>query len=187
MVSGLQPTGALHAGNYFGAVRRLVRAQRRGDDVTVFVADLHALTAPGAGARHAPDLHARSHLLAAQLLAAGLEPARGPVFLQSAVPRHAELCWLLTCLATHARLLHLPQFREKAAETREVPLGLLLYPVLQAADVLLYRATHVPVGRDQLQHLQVAAQLVRTFHHRYGTAFPTPQPMLPGMHEPPYL
>lgn len=118
--------------------------------------------------------------LTACLLASGIDPSRSILFLQSAVARHSELCWLLTCLATHARLAHLPQYKEKAARMKEVPLGLLLYPVLQAADVLLYGATHVPVGADQLQHLQVASQLVRTFTHRYGPAFPTPKPMLSG-------
>lgn len=141
--------------------------------------------------------------LTAYLLASGIDPEQSILFAQSAVPRHAELCWLLACLATHARLAHLPQFKEKSATMKEVPIGLLLYPVLQvlkttktralyirmpyhyvhvsqAADVLVYRGTHVPVGTDQLQHLQVAAQLVRTFHHRYGRLFPTPSPILPG-------
>lgn len=118
--------------------------------------------------------------LTACLLAAGVDPERSVLFTQSSVARHAELCWLLTCLATHARLAHLPQYKEKAAAMKEVPLGLLLYPVLQAADVLVYGGTHVPVGADQLQHLQVASQLVRTFSHRYGRAFPTPRPLLAG-------
>lgn len=123
----------------------------------------------------------RSLELAAYLVASGVDTERGVLFVQSAVPAHTQLCWLLACLATQARLAHLPQYRERAAATRDVPLGLLLYPVLQAADVLLYRATHVPVGADQLQHLQLAAQLVRTLHHRFGRLFPTPAPILPGM------
>ncbi|KAL0872271.1 hypothetical protein ABMA27_004661 [Loxostege sticticalis] len=175
VVTGVQPTGALHVGNYFGAVRRCVRLQDEGEDLTVFIADLHSLTT-----KQDPQLLQENILdLTAYLLASGLDPDRSILFAQSAVPRHAELCWLLACLATHARLAHLPQYKEKSAETKEVPLGLLLYPVLQAADVLVYQGTHVPVGRDQLQHLQVAAQLVKTFHHRYGRMFPTPQPLLP--------
>ncbi|XP_052741909.1 tryptophan--tRNA ligase, mitochondrial isoform X1 [Bicyclus anynana] len=174
VVSALQPTGALHVGNYFGAVRRCVRLQRRGEPLVLFVADLHAHTAP----QDPAELQRRSLETAAYLLASGVDAERGVLFLQSAVPAHARLCWLLACLATQARLAHLPQYRERAAGG-DAPLGLLLYPVLQAADVLVYRATHVPVGADQLQHLQLTAQLVRTFHHRFGRLFPTPAPLLP--------
>lgn len=119
--------------------------------------------------------------LTALALAAGIQPENSVLFAQSAVSRHTELCWLLACLCSQARVHHLPQYREKAG-TRgaDVPLGLLLYPVLQAADVLVHRATHVPVGADQLQHLQLAAMLARTFQHRYGRAFPTPRALLPG-------
>ncbi|KAG6462000.1 hypothetical protein O3G_MSEX012994 [Manduca sexta] len=176
VVSGLQPTGTLHIGNYFGAVRRCVRLQDSGDDLMLFIADLHSLTT-----HQDPDsLHANTLELTAYLLASGVDPERSIMFVQSSVARHAELCWLLACLATNARLAHLPQYKEKSAKMKEVPIGLLLYPVLQAADVLVYRGTHVPVGIDQLQHLQVAAQLVRTFHHRYGRVFPTPQAILSG-------
>ncbi|CAH0694388.1 unnamed protein product [Spodoptera exigua] len=174
VVTGLQPTGELHIGNYFGAVRRCVRLQDQGEDLMIFIADLHALTTRQEPAR----LQARVLDLAATLLAAGLQPERCVLFVQSAVPRHAELCWLLACLATQARLAHLPQYKEKAATMKEVPLGLLLYPVLQAADVLLYGGTEVPVGADQVQHLQLAAALARTFAHRYGRAFPTPRALL---------
>lgn len=118
--------------------------------------------------------------MAALALAAGVRPESSVLFAQSAVPRHAELCWLLACVCSQARLQHLPQYRERAAARADVPLGLLMYPVLQAADVLVHRATHVPVGADQLQHLQLAAQLARTFHHRYGRVFPTPRAWLPG-------
>lgn len=112
-------------------------------------------------------------------LASGLDPERSVLFAQSAVPRHAELCWVLACLASQARLAALPQYRERASAHDSVPLGLLLYPVLQAADVLLYAGTHVPVGRDQLQHLQVAAQLARAFRRRHGAAaFPEPRALL---------
>ncbi|CAK1586563.1 unnamed protein product [Parnassius mnemosyne] len=175
VVSGLQPTGELHVGNYFGALRRCVQLQEQGDDVMLFIADLHALTVRQDGQL----LQERVLDMAALALAAGLDPERSVLFVQSAVPRHAELCWLLACLATNARLAHLPQYKEKSATMKEVPIGLMLYPVLQAADILVYRGTHVPVGVDQLQHLQVASQLVRTFRHRYGPAFPTPRPLLP--------
>ncbi|XP_053606944.1 tryptophan--tRNA ligase, mitochondrial [Plodia interpunctella] len=175
VVTGLQPTGALHIGNYFGVLRRCVQLQDQGDDLMLFIADLHALTTyqdPSALQDNILDV-------AASALAAGVDPARSVLFVQSAVPRHAELCWLLACLASHARLAHLPQYKERAQNNKEVGVGLLLYPVLQAADVLLYRAARVPVGADQLQHLQLCAQLVKTFHHRYGRLFPVPQPLLP--------
>ncbi|CAH2091557.1 unnamed protein product [Euphydryas editha] len=175
VVSGLQPTGALHVGNYFGAVRRCVRLQDQGDDLMLFIADLHAHTTP----QDPTKVQENTLDLTAYLLASGVDPERTVLFVQSAVPRHAELCWLLACLATHARLAHLPQFKEKSANMKEVPIGLLLYPVLQAADILVYRGTHVPVGVDQLQHLQVTSQLVKTFHHRFGRLFPTPRPILP--------
>lgn len=174
VVSGLQPTGSLHIGNYFGAVRRCVRLQDQGEDLMIFIADLHSLTT-----HQDPTMLQENILdLTACLLASGIDPERSVLFTQSSVARHSELCWLLTCIATHARLAHLPQYKEKSAKMKEVPLGLLLYPVLQAADVLIYRGTHVPVGMDQLQHLQVASQLVKTFHHRYGKVFPTPKPLL---------
>ncbi|GBP15826.1 Tryptophan--tRNA ligase, mitochondrial [Eumeta japonica] len=174
VLSGIQPTGGIHLGNYFGAVRRWVELQDTGDDLMICIADLHSLTT-----YQDPQILQQNILeLTAYLLASGIDPERSILFLQSSVPRHSELCWILTCMATYARLAHLPQYKEKSATIREVPLGLLLYPVLQAADVLLYRATHVPVGVDQLQHLQVATQLVRTFHHRYGRVFPTPIPLL---------
>ncbi|OWR54732.1 tryptophan--tRNA ligase, mitochondrial isoform X1 [Danaus plexippus] len=175
VVTGLQPTGALHVGNYFAAVQRCVKLQQQGDDLMIFIADLHAHTTQ----QNPTQIQKNILELTAYLLASGIDPEQSILFAQSAVPRHAELCWLLACLATHARLAHLPQFKEKSATMKEVPIGLLLYPVLQAADVLVYRGTHVPVGTDQLQHLQVAAQLVRTFHHRYGRLFPTPSPILP--------
>ncbi|KAI5644222.1 tRNA synthetases class I (W and y) domain-containing protein [Phthorimaea operculella] len=188
VVSGIQPTGALHVGNYFGALRRCVRAQDDGAPLTLFIADLHALTTQHESGVKGAALQEHILELTALSLAAGIDPSRATLFQQSAVPRHAELCWLLACLCTQARLFHLPQYKEKAAkvakgggagEGEQVPLGLLLYPVLQAADVLLYRATHVPVGADQQQHIQLAALLARTFAHRYGRAFPVPRAMLP--------
>lgn len=136
--------------------------------------------------------------MAAALLGAGLDPARCVLFRQSAVPRHAELCWVLACLCSHARLHAMPQYRarvqaaggetggvgEGAGGEREGAdgggAGALLYPVLQAADILLYRATHVPVGADQLQHLQLAAHLARAFRHHYRAAFPEPRALTPG-------
>ena len=101
--------------------------------------------------------------MTATLLACGIDPARATLFLQSAVPQHAELSWILGCLTTMARLTHLPQYKEKSANMKEIPLGLYLYPVLQAADIMLYKATHVPVGEDQIQQLQLAQSCLDQF------------------------
>ncbi|KAG7296327.1 hypothetical protein JYU34_021465 [Plutella xylostella] len=144
----------------------------------VFIADMHTLTTQQDG-----QLLSDNVLEAATiLLAAGLDPEQTTLWVQSAVPRHAELCWLLTCLATQARLHHLPQYKERvAAGGADITAGSLLYPVLQAADILLYRARLVPAGADQLQHVQLSALLARTTNHRLGASlFPAPVAVLPG-------
>uniref|UniRef100_A0A182NPR3 Tryptophan--tRNA ligase, mitochondrial n=1 Tax=Anopheles dirus TaxID=7168 RepID=A0A182NPR3_9DIPT len=166
--SGVQPTGALHIGNYLGAVKRWVELQDAGENVTYCIVDLHSMTIP-------PDPETLRHntlQMTATLLACGIDPARSTLFLQSAVPQHAELSWILGCLTTMARLTHLPQYKEKSANMKEIPLGLYLYPVLQAADIMLYKATHIPVGEDQIQQLQLAQSLARAFNNRYGKTFP---------------
>uniref|UniRef100_A0A182P6W8 Tryptophan--tRNA ligase, mitochondrial n=1 Tax=Anopheles epiroticus TaxID=199890 RepID=A0A182P6W8_9DIPT len=166
--SGVQPTGALHIGNYLGAVKRWVELQEAGEDVTYCIVDLHSMTIPPE-----PDTLRHNTLqMTATLLACGIDPARATLFLQSAVPQHAELSWILGCLTTMARLTHLPQYKEKSANMKEIPLGLYLYPVLQAADIMLYKATHVPVGEDQIQQLQLAQSLARAFNNKYGRTFP---------------
>lgn len=173
VLTGLQPTGALHAGNYWGAVRRCVELQDEGRPLTVCIADLHALTAGVA-----PGLPARVLDAAATLLAAGLDE-RSILYVQSAVPRHAELCWLLTCHATVARVSQLPQYRERASGAG-AGLGVLAYPVLQAADVLLHRGTLVPAGRDQLRHVQLAAHLARAVNRTARRPLlPAPRALLP--------
>uniref|UniRef100_A0A2M4BRG0 Tryptophan--tRNA ligase, mitochondrial n=2 Tax=Anopheles marajoara TaxID=58244 RepID=A0A2M4BRG0_9DIPT len=166
--SGVQPTGALHIGNYLGAVKRWVELQEAGEDVTYCIVDLHSMTIP-------PEPETLRHntlQMTATLLACGIDPAKATLFLQSAVPQHAELSWILGCLTTMARLTHLPQYKEKSANMKEIPLGLYLYPVLQAADIMLYKATHVPVGEDQIQQLQLAQSLARAFNNKYGRTFP---------------
>lgn len=179
ILTGLQPTGELHLGNYFGAVRRTVELQdslQEGQRLLVMIADMHSLTS----SHDADALRRRVLQMSAYLLAAGVDPDRSILFVQSSVPRHSELCWVLTCLASYARLSALPQFKEKSAHgSNEFCLGLMAYPVLQAADILIYKASQVPVGADQLQHLQFAAQLVKTFHHKYKCQiFPTPRPLM---------
>ncbi|XP_058066873.1 tryptophan--tRNA ligase, mitochondrial [Anopheles bellator] len=166
--SGVQPTGALHIGNYLGAVKRWVELQEAGEDVTYCIVDLHSMTLPP----EPETLRNNTLQMTATLLACGIDPSKSTLFLQSAVPQHAELSWILGCLTTMARLTHLPQYKEKSANMKEIPLGLYLYPVLQAADIMLYKATHVPVGEDQIQQLQLAQSLSRAFNNKYGRTFP---------------
>ncbi|CAB3381191.1 Hypothetical predicted protein [Cloeon dipterum] len=166
--SGIQPTGSLHIGNYFGAVRRWKELQDKGEDVIFSVVDLHSITL-----RQEPKELSQNILnCTASLLASGIDAEKCILFLQSSVSRHAELSWVLACLATMPRLGHLPQYKEKSASMKEIPLGLFIYPVLQSADIMLYKATHVPVGEDQLQHIQLAQHLGNTFNARYGHTFP---------------
>lgn len=174
--SGIQPTGELHLGNYLGAVRRWVELQEGGDDVLFCVVDLHSITLP----QDPATLHAQTLAMTASLLACGIDPGRAIVFQQSRVPEHTQLAWVLGCLSTMARLGHLPQYKEKSAMQKEIPLGLYVYPVLQAADILLYHATHVPVGEDQLQHIQLASDLARIFNKRFGQTFVPPRSLVLG-------
>jgi tryptophanyl-tRNA synthetase len=162
--SGIQPTGTKHLGNYLGAIRQYVSAQEEGEAIFCIV-DLHALTVP-----YDPKL-LRSSLydLTALLLAAGLAPERCILFRQSDVPEHSELTWLLACLTELGRLQRMHQFRDKSLARRElVSAGLLLYPVLQAADVLAYRAAVVPVGEDQREHLELMRDIARRFNARFA-------------------
>lgn len=172
--SGIQPTGVVHLGNYLGAVRQWVELQKGGDDVIYCVVDQHAITMP----YDHTTLPAATRATIASLIACGIDPNTAVLYQQSRVPEHAELNWVLTCLTTMARLTHLPQYKEKSQSLREVPLGLYAYPVLQAADILLYRSTHVPVGEDQRPHIQLAAHLARVFNNRYGETFTLPHSLV---------
>jgi tryptophanyl-tRNA synthetase len=172
--SGIQPTGEKHLGNYLGAIRGWVAAQAEHDCLFCLV-DLHALTA-------APDpaaLRRGTRRVAALLLACGLDPDRCRLFVQSHVPGHAELAWLLGCLTGMGELRRMTQFKAKAGEEDAASAGLFTYPVLQAADVLLYRAEGVPVGEDQRQHLELARDLAGRFNRRYAGLFPLPEAILP--------
>ena len=162
--SGIQPTGRKHLGNYIGAISQYVASQERGEGIFCIV-DLHAITV----AYDPAELRARLYDTTAILLAAGLEPARCVLFRQSDVREHTELTWLLSSVAEVGRLQRMHQFRDKAPAQRElVSAGLLLYPVLQAADVLAYRAHEVPVGEDQREHLELMRDLARRFNARFG-------------------
>jgi tryptophanyl-tRNA synthetase len=162
--SGIQPTGRKHLGNYIGAIAQYISSQERGESLFCIV-DLHAVTV----AYEPAELRERLYDTTAILLAAGLDPARCTLFRQSDVPEHTELTWLLSSVTELGRLQRMHQFRDKSLAQRElVSAGLLLYPVLQAADVLAYRADEVPVGEDQREHLELMRDVARRFNARFG-------------------
>jgi tryptophanyl-tRNA synthetase len=174
--SGIQPSGELHIGNYLGAVRNWVRLQETHECIFSIV-DLHAITQP----YEPSQLAERTFDMAVGLLAAGLDPEKCTLFVQSHVPQHTALMWAFNTVAPLGELERQTQFKDKSARMESVPAGLLNYPVLQAADILLYRADVVPVGEDQVQHLELAREIARRFNARFGEAyFPEPQPMLTG-------
>ena len=175
--SGIQPTSGIHLGNYLGAIRHWVRLQSEYDCIYCLV-DQHALTT-----LHAPaEMRANTREAAAALLAAGVDPERSILFAQSSVPAHAQLAWVLSCVSPLGWLNRMTQFKEKAGKDREnAPVGLYTYPVLMAADILAYRATHVPVGEDQKQHLELARDIAGSFNRRFEVElFPLPEPMILG-------
>lgn len=172
--SGIQPTGSIHLGNYLGAISQWVKLQKQNENLILSIVDLHSITLP-----HDPKKLSSNILeLTATLLGCGLDPSKIILFQQSTVPAHAELCWCLGCISTMARLAHLPQYKEKSASLKNIPLGLFVYPVLQAADILSYKATHVPVGEDQVQQIQLCQELARIFNHRFGETFPIPHTVI---------
>ncbi|XP_026074179.1 tryptophan--tRNA ligase, mitochondrial-like isoform X1 [Carassius auratus] len=174
--SGIQPTGVPHLGNYLGALESWVALQDEYSVVIYSIVDLHSITQP-----QDPQM-LRDNILdmAASLLACGIDPSRSILFQQSQVSEHAELSWILGCLTSMPRLRHLPQWKMKSKQKNEGSVGLYTYPVLQAADILLYKSTHVPVGEDQIQHLELAQDLARIFNNQYGQFFPEPCALLSG-------
>src|ERR671933_2039327 len=174
--SGIQPSGELHIGNYLGAVKNWVRLQHAHPSIFCIV-DYHAITV----AYEPEQLRARRRDMAVSLLAAGIDPDVARLFVQSAVPEHTELAWIFNTLTPLGELERQVQFKEKAQRQESVPAGLLNYPVLQAADIPLYRASLVPVGEDQVQHLELRREVARRWNARYapdGAYFPEPQPLL---------
>jgi len=184
IVSGIQPTGNLHLGNYLGAIRNWVRMQdeftAQGHDCLYFLADLHAISMP-----HVPaSLAANTREMVAALVACGIDPDRSILFNQTQVPAHAEMQWLLNGTARMGWLNRMTQWKDKAGKNREgASVALFTYPVLQAADVLLYQATHVPVGDDQKQHLELARDIAQKFNNDFATeeapVFTLPDPIIP--------
>src|SRR5437868_8382273 len=177
VVSGIQPTGGLHLGNLLGAILRWVRMQDEAECL-FFLADLHALTVDV----DPDELRANVREMAAALIASGIDPEKSIVFAHSAVPAHAELTWILSCTARMGWLNRMTQWKDKAGKNREgSSLGLFAYPVLQAADIMLYKATHVPVGEDQKQHIELARDIAIKFNTDYDIElFVPPEPFIGG-------
>jgi tryptophanyl-tRNA synthetase len=174
--SGIQPTGRKHLGNYIGAIRQYVEGQDRGDPAIYCIVDLHAITVPWDPA----TLRENVYDTTAILLAAGLDPERCILFRQSDVREHTELTWYLGALTAHGDLNRMTQFKEKSAKQRElVSAGLFFYPVLQAADVLAYKAEEVPVGEDQRQHIELMREIARRFNERFGEILVEPDHRIP--------
>lgn len=171
--SGVQPTGILHLGNYLGAISQFVRLQEEADCLFCVV-DLHALTVP----RDPVALRRETLAVASAYLACGIDPTHATVFVQSHVPAHAELAWILGCVSTFGELSRMTQFKDKSQSERNVSLGLFAYPALMAADILLYQANAVPIGDDQKQHLELCRDLAQRFNARLGDTFAIPEPLI---------
>lgn len=180
VLSCIQPTGEIHLGNYFGAVKNWVDIQ---DDYECFygVVDLHAMTMP----YNAKELKKNTLQMVAELLACGIDPKRSVLFIQSLVPQHSELAWIFNCVASYGELSRMTQFKDKSELLEEgggkgkfISAGLFTYPVLQAADILIYLADFVPVGRDQVQHLELSRNIAVRFNKMFGNYFPEPEPLL---------
>ncbi|MDJ0464069.1 tryptophan--tRNA ligase [Streptomyces sp. H27-C3] len=176
VLSGIQPTaGSFHLGNYLGAVRQWVALQES-HDAFYMVVDLHAITIP----QDPAELRANTRLAVAQLLAAGLDPDRCTLFVQSQVPEHAQLGWVMNCIAGFGEASRMTQFKDKAAKqgSDRATVGLFTYPILQVADILLYQADQVPVGEDQRQHIELTRDLAERFNGRFGEIFTVPAPYI---------
>ncbi|MEI7792063.1 MAG: tryptophan--tRNA ligase [Candidatus Berkelbacteria bacterium] len=175
--SGIQPSGIIHLGNYLGAIKQWVDTQDTADQAIFCVVDLHAITVP-----QDPKALQQNILNAAALyIACGVNPEKAVIYVQSSVPQHSELMWILNTIATMGELSRMTQFKEKSAKNTNsdsVGVGLFDYPVLMAADILLYGTTHVPVGHDQKQHVELARDLAQRFNSRFGETFVVPEPII---------
>src|ERR1700742_3838939 len=181
VLSGMQPTKTLHLGNYLGALKNWGRVQNEMPCVFCVV-DMHAITQESGYALPGPLTNATREVAAAYI-ASGVDPNRSPIFNQPRVPEHAELAWIFNCVARLGWLDRMTQFKEKSGKHKErSSVGLYTYPVLMAADILVYKATHVPVGEDQKQHLELARDIAQKFNNDFGVAdfFPLPEPVITG-------
>jgi tryptophanyl-tRNA synthetase len=181
VLSGMQPTNTLHLGNYLGALKNWVKMQKE-MDCLFCVVDMHAIT-QDVGYQNPGELANATREVTAAYIAAGVDPARTPIFNQAQVPEHAELAWVLNCVARLGWLDRMTQFKEKSGKHKErASVGLYTYPVLMAADILVYKATHVPVGEDQKQHLELARDIAQKFNNDFKAPdfFPLPEPVITG-------
>lgn len=176
IVSGIQPTGNLHIGNYLGAVKNWVDLQESGKyQMFIFIADLHSLT----GTMSAEQRREQTVVTAAELIASGIDPKKTTLFIQSEVKEHTELAWIFNTITPIAELERMTQFKDKSArQEKNINAGLLTYPVLQAADILLYNADFVPIGQDQIQHLELTNEVARWYNNRYAPHFKEVNPLL---------
>ena len=169
IVSGIQPTGNLHIGNYLGAVKNWLELQKNNEyQMYIFVADLHSLT----GKLSAEELHRQTKITIAELLALGIDPNKVTFFKQSDIREHTELAWFFSCVTPVSELYRMTQFKDKSeAQVKNINSGLLTYPILQAADILLYKGDTVPVGEDQIQHVEITRDTARWFNKKYKTDY----------------
>lgn len=173
IVSGIQPTGSIHIGNYLGAIKQWVELQKK-EECIFFIADLHSLTIP----YNSKELQKNILETAVAYLALGIDPQRSIFFVQSDVKEHTELCWLLNTIAPLGELQRMTQFKEKSKQFKSINVGLLTYPVLQAADILLYKGQAVPIGKDQAQHIELTRVIARKFNQKFSKIFPEPKALL---------
>ncbi len=174
LFSGIQPTGILHIGNYFGTIKNWVKLQKKYDSIFCVV-DYHSLTET----IDPKELSKQTLDMAMDLMACGIDPVKSTLFVQSSVPEHTELTWILSSFTPLAELQRMTQFKEKSQKNiKNINAGLLYYPILMAADILLYKAEMVPVGHDQLQHLEIARTIARKFNKKLGKTFPEPKSLL---------
>jgi tryptophanyl-tRNA synthetase len=174
VLSGIQPSGGLHLGNYLGAIKQWVEGQDQRENF-ICIVDLHAITVW----QDPEGLRENTRRLAALLIAAGIDPGRSTLFVQSHVAAHAEACWLLGCVTPLGWLERMTQYKDKAKNQETISTGLLTYPVLQAADILLYDPDEVPVGQDQKQHVELVRDIAQRFNSLYGETFKLPEPVIP--------
>lgn len=174
MLTGLQPTGVITLGNYIGSVRQMVENQDKYDSY-LFVADMHAITVP----QDSKELHSRIRSLLALYLACGIDPKKNKIFIQSENEYHANVSWLLECNTYYGELSRMTQFKDKSLKNVNFTSGLLTYPVLMAADILIYDIDYVPVGKDQKQHVELARDIAQRFNKKYGQTFNIPTAMIP--------
>lgn len=174
--SGIQPTNVVHIGNYLGAIKQWVDMQK--DESIFCIVDLHAITTPNPSADGPKQLQKNILKMAALYIACGVDPEKSTIFVQSSRPEHAELAWILNCHASMGELQRMTQFKEKSEKQKNYSVGLFDYPALMAADILLYQTTHVPVGEDQIQHIELTRDLAKRINSKYGEVFTIPEPVI---------